>query len=651
MKKKFNSLLSLVLALLMVMTSAICGMAVNDAETKEIETSNVVDTTEESTANEVTSGEMTTEEVIPEESTAPSEAETTTEKAEETTASEPSTEETVTEEPTTLPVTEPSTNPEETTAPNEETTTAPEGETTTNPAEDESTTEPEDEPENPVPEKVVLSSATSARYGITVKWEDALEFLPEDYKYSRGYYVYRKTADTSWKRVGDVSRTTEFLDKKAVYGETYTYTVKAYYYLADGTRIDGYYDKAGLTTTAKYVMTPVLGSFSFQSNKLRVSWSATYGATKYVLYRASAPDGSYKRVYEGTKRYYNDKKVAPGNTYYYKLRAYVGTKASAASEYKSYTYIVSKAKINEKLTVNASAIKLQWSKIEGADGYVIYRRTSASESWQRIKTVKSGDTLSYTNKNLNGAYYYLIRGYHTENGKNYYGEKSNVVRARTLDKVATIKASTNKNNLTTTIKWSKVKGASVYELYAKVSGGDWVLLVTTDSSTRTYSHFVSDNTNYYYRVRAIYNYTGEISVAPFSSYVKVTVNYLPSFTYSLPKKDISKPTYITMKIKNTGNKTMRIYAEGATLVRESDADYLDTETELKLSKNTSRGYVDFIDIPAGQTKTLYFYVSDNIFGYSPKDFVGFMFTYNNGVYVVAASEYYGSQTYFAGTNN
>lgn len=68
-----------------------------------------------------------------------------------------------------------------------------------------------------------LISATKSDAGITVKWGAV--------KGTTGYYVYRKTAGTTWKQVGVVKGTNNvtFLDKSAVKGTTYTYTVRACY--------------------------------------------------------------------------------------------------------------------------------------------------------------------------------------------------------------------------------------------------------------------------------------------------------------------------------------------------------------------------------------------------------------------------------------
>ena len=63
-----------------------------------------------------------------------------------------------------------------------------------------------------------LKSATSAKAGITVKWNGVTG--------AQGYYVYRKTGNSGWTYLGYVT-STSYLDKSAYKGVTYTYTVRA----------------------------------------------------------------------------------------------------------------------------------------------------------------------------------------------------------------------------------------------------------------------------------------------------------------------------------------------------------------------------------------------------------------------------------------
>ena len=85
-----------------------------------------------------------------------------------------------------------------------------------------------------------LNSAVSSKSGITVKWGKVAG--------SSGYYVYRKTANSTWTRIAVVKGVNglSYLDKTAKKGTTYTYTVRAVY----GNTLSSYY--SGISCKDKY---------------------------------------------------------------------------------------------------------------------------------------------------------------------------------------------------------------------------------------------------------------------------------------------------------------------------------------------------------------------------------------------------------------
>ena len=67
---------------------------------------------------------------------------------------------------------------------------------------------------------------------------------------------------------------------------------------------------------------------------------------------------------------------------------------------------------------------ITWKKVKGAKGYELYRRTGKKGSYKKIKVIKSGSILKYTNSKLKKgtAYYYKIRAYkYDAKGKKVYG--------------------------------------------------------------------------------------------------------------------------------------------------------------------------------------------------------------------------------------
>ena len=172
-----------------------------------------------------------------------------------------------------------------------------------------------------------------------------------------------------------------------------------------------------------------VSSNSYNSNKL--SWNKVKGASGYEVLRATSKTGTYKSVKtitSGSTVSYTDTKLATGKTYYYKVRAY--RTVDKKRVYSSYSSIVSAKPVlktpSVKLTSGSKKATIKWEKISGASGYEVYRATSKSGKYSKIKTITKNSTVSYVNSSLtkNKTYYYKVRAYRTVNGKKIYSSYS-----------------------------------------------------------------------------------------------------------------------------------------------------------------------------------------------------------------------------------
>ena len=172
-----------------------------------------------------------------------------------------------------------------------------------------------------------------------------------------------------------------------------------------------------------------VSSNSYNSNKL--SWNKVTGASGYEVLRATSKTGTYKSVKtitSGSTVSYTDTKLATGKTYYYKVRAY--RTVDKKKVYSSYSSVVSAKPVlktpSVKLTSGSKKATIKWEKISGASGYEVYRATSKSGKYSKIKTITKNSTVSYVNSSLtkNKTYYYKVRAYRTVNGKKIYSSYS-----------------------------------------------------------------------------------------------------------------------------------------------------------------------------------------------------------------------------------
>lgn len=164
-------------------------------------------------------------------------------------------------------------------------------------------------------------------------------------------------------------------------------------------------------------------------NEVSLTWKTLSSADGYTVYRATSKSGSYKKVGEVKEAAFRDDTVLTGKTYYYKVKPYktVNDKDSPGS----YSIAVSaKTSLSApKLTVKKSgrtAAVLTWTKVDGAEGYRIYRNTKKTGTYSVLKTVTDENTLTYTNKSLKKGrrYYYKAKSWRMQNGSRVYSAYS-----------------------------------------------------------------------------------------------------------------------------------------------------------------------------------------------------------------------------------
>lgn len=160
----------------------------------------------------------------------------------------------------------------------------------------------------------------------------------------------------------------------------------------------------------------------------KLTWSKVKNADGYLIYRKTG-SGSWKKIaaVKSTASSYTDSKLTAGKSYTYTVRAYKkvnGKVYKGDYDKKGLTIkLVPETPVLKKLSkASGSSLKLTWGKAANADGYVIYRKVSTSNKWEKVATIKKGSTVSYTDKNLKSGktYTYTVRAYKTVNGKNIY---------------------------------------------------------------------------------------------------------------------------------------------------------------------------------------------------------------------------------------
>lgn len=254
-----------------------------------------------------------------------------------------------------------------------------------------------------------------------------------------GYWIYgRKKGAKSW-----------ILLKKGVSGDknTYTYTSTAAIlslkaektYQFTVVSIDSEGRQSTIGTKKKQLpavkvvpsVTPELRSarsISYNCNQL--TWNAADGADGYLIYR-KPENGSWKQIGRTTNTSYRDLSAKVGITYSYSAAQYWDVDgAQAKGSYNTsglkVTTKLSRPALN-KATAGKNSVTIKWTKVAGAQGYVVYRKKSGGSYVRLGAALKGNSSTKLTDAPAkSGKYSYKVKAYRIRGNDTYYSAYSNV---------------------------------------------------------------------------------------------------------------------------------------------------------------------------------------------------------------------------------
>lgn len=172
---------------------------------------------------------------------------------------------------------------------------------------------------------------------------------------------------------------------------------------------------SGYAAAAPSSPTGVAASDGTYTNRVRVTWNSTSGATGYKLWRGTTnQSASANQIGSPSAASYDDYAVVPGSLYFYWVQATNTVGASALSSsnsgYAAATYPASPSQIVATDGTYTNRINLVWTFVTNASGYEVWRGTNgASPSATRIAQVNvitNYDDYSVVNARL---YFYWIK--------------------------------------------------------------------------------------------------------------------------------------------------------------------------------------------------------------------------------------------------
>ena len=164
-------------------------------------------------------------------------------------------------------------------------------------------------------------------------------------------------------------------------------------------------------------------------------------------------------------------------------------------------------------------MKVSWNKINGAEGYVIYRATG-NGSYKAIKTITNVNTLSYTDTGAttNGSKYtYAVRGY-KGSVKGDYTEKS--AYCITPSKLTYAKNTSSKKM---TVKWNKNAKVTGYQVSYKTGKTEKTVTIKSNKTLSTVLKSLKKGSVYSVKVRGYKTVSGVNYYSAWSSAKSVKI--------------------------------------------------------------------------------------------------------------------------------
>ena len=351
-----------------------------------------------------------------------------------------------------------------------------------------------------------ISSATDKSVKLT--WSKVTD--------ATGYTIYRrKTTDKTWTKVKNTT-SLSFTDSGVTGGSKYKYNVVATVKI-NGNVFEGApcyiyaVTKLGKVSSIKTVV---------GDRTVKMSWSKVPGATNYIIYRYNTAKKAWTKIKTTTSTTYTDTKLNSGTKYKYYIKASTVIDKVTYSGASVYFNATTKAAKVSKVTAktNDSLVKLSWSKVPGATGYLIYKYDTAKKKWIKIASTTA---LNYTDKKLKAGtqYKYYIKAKYSVDNKQVLSDALYFNAVTAPATVTGLKVTSTKTK-TATVSWTKASGATGYEVYRATTKNGKYTKVATIKNSKTVKFTdkkVSKNKTYFYKVRAYKTISSKNYFGAFSS--------------------------------------------------------------------------------------------------------------------------------------
>lgn len=319
-----------------------------------------------------------------------------------------------------------------------------------------------------------------------------------------GYIVYRyDTSKKSWGKIATI-RSNSYTAKKLNSGTEYKFAVKAYKTVRGKTVTSASYPQVTVVTNPAVVSGFKASTVSASAVKL--TWNKVSNADGYVVYKYDNAQKTWVRVAKTIVNIntYTVSNLSSYTSYKFAVKAYktANGKEIMSESFPQLTVTTKLAAVKDLKfsSVSESSIKLTWSKVLNAQGYVVYKYDSSKKTWVRVtKTSTAVNAYTIDKLNTGTTYSFAVKAYKTVNGKEIFSESYEPIKAVVL--YSSVKnLSVVLSDSRARLNWDKLNNADGYKIYL-YSNNKWSLYGQTTKVEYT-NKYLSSGTSYKFGVRA-----------------------------------------------------------------------------------------------------------------------------------------------------
>lgn len=359
--------------------------------------------------------------------------------------------------------------------------------------------------------------------------------------------------------------------------------------------------------------TPELTVSTTDDLHVKLSWTLVPKAQKYKIYSIEESEwGNWQEIklLSGDQTEYVDQTTTRGGTYSYKVCPIIPytNDDGPFSEVKTVTIPIDSSSVlgtpvllKAEQVENTAAVKFEWTKVEGADGYDIYVKSTGQngeETWGRIARVTNSLEYTYESRAIREGvtFSYRMRAYISgavRDGYSYPSEIKTVAIKSVITPPSPTPTEKPSQKLQTPVisaaglsgmncvklTWKKVTGAQKYYIYRSTDGKKWETVTSTKATTYTDTNLKKGIT-YIYKLRA---YSTKANPSKYSSYSKTKSVLVPLM--------LGKPSLTVVK---SGTKDLKLIWKRVTNAQKYVIYRYDKNKWVKI-KTVGSGTLSYID--------------------------------------------------------